>query len=93
MLNLAERASKGGANEHLTNFVTALSQTAFNLGSVLGPFAVVPVIEIGGFRGALGPRTIVAEPWRRWRCRRAAVLVQDCEKHGAAGRANNWWYK
>ena len=46
-----------------------------------------------GFRGAPGRRTIAAEPWRRWRCRRAAVLVQDCEKHGAALRANNWWYK
>ena len=54
MLSLAESTSSGPPNEHLTNFVTSLGQTAFNVGGVAGPFVAVPIIRRwGGFRGAL----------------------------------------
>ena len=53
MLTLAEAASSGPPNEHLTNFVTSLGQTAFNVGAVAGPFVAVPIIQLAGFRGAL----------------------------------------
>ena len=62
MLNTAERSSAAYAgarpgrqatNEHLTNFVTALGQTAFSAAGVFGPFLGAAVIEAHGFRGAL----------------------------------------
>jgi len=42
-----------GRGEHLTNLVTALAQTAINIGSVIGPFVAVPLVKAGGFRSAL----------------------------------------
>ena len=51
VLHLAE--AERGANEHLTNLVTSLGQSAMNLGMVAGPFVAVPIIREYGFRGAL----------------------------------------
>jgi len=51
MLNLAE--SKRDAGEYLTNLVTALGQSAMNLGQIAGPFVAVPIVSASGFRGAL----------------------------------------
>ena len=58
LLSLAEESSERADSamergEHLTNLVTSLGQTAINLGSVLGPFLAVPLVEAGGFRAAL----------------------------------------
>ena len=53
MLDVAEKQATGGkVDAHLTNFVTSLGQTCFNMGqlsSIVGVFAVNSV----GFRGAL----------------------------------------
>ena len=40
-------------DEHVTNYVTSLFQTAFNLGQVVGPFLGAYFIELYGFGGAL----------------------------------------
>ena len=50
---MEDYGDKNAVDEHLTNFVTAIFQTAFNLGQVIGPFAGAYIIGIYGFRGAL----------------------------------------
>ena len=70
LLMLAEAAASDGPNEHLTNFVTSLSQTFISLGQVLGPFAAVPIVEVWGFRGGLvawGVAYLVVSTWGWWR--------------------------
>lgn len=75
LLSLAEESSERADSamergEHLTNLVTSLGQTAINLGSVLGPFLAVPLVEAGGFRAALfawGPAYALSSCWA-WLC-------------------------
>ena len=50
---MEDYGDENAVDEHLTNFVTSIFQTAFNLGQVLGPFLGAYFIGIYGFRGAL----------------------------------------
>ena len=80
MLHLAESSTRD-AGEQLTNLVTALGQSAMNLGQVFGPFVAVPIVSSSGFRGGLAT----------WAAPLLLVLLWAlglmCSKHGSAVRA------